>query len=188
VTPIKKKYNLPLEAGDIKDGGIYHIRYDGVNFQMPDAMGVTASAAEINRLDGISLTDDIITLEQLTKALWYQDVAPNGWAIVAAVDDHAVSLTKGSVASGIEGGTATGTNVFSAQFVDLATDEENGHTHGVSGTTSTTPNDNTKGGDTNGTSALHAHTFSVTSNAGSAHDHQVDLDVARAHCIIAELQ
>lgn len=210
VTDIKKDYDLDIEAGDIKEGGIYQLRYDGVNFQLVE--GTTRiTSAELNRLDGISLTDPIITLAQTTKALWYQDVAPTGWTIVAAVDDHAVSLTKGSVASGIEGGTVTGTNAFSDQFAAHAEGAALGvgnktlqethipsHNHG-GGNHDHSADINGSGGalqwtanatqlsNPGGTSEIIEDSGTIISlyGGGTGHSHTIDQDVDRAHCIIA---
>lgn len=78
--------------------------------------------------------------------LFYNDFAPVGWTIAAALDEHAITLTKGLAASGVEGGTAGGTNDFSGQFADHAAKAALGvagyelqaadipaHTHGASG-------------------------------------------------------
>lgn len=97
---------------------------------------VTATHAELNRLDGVSLTDPIITLPSGTKMLFYQDAAPTGWTIDQTVDEHMVRLTKGSVAGGQAGGLSGGTNDFSAQFTTINASSESlsiaqmpGHTH-----------------------------------------------------------
>lgn len=83
---------------------------------------VNASEDEINRLVGISQTDPIITLPAGTKAIFYQDAAPTGWAIDETIDEHSVRLTKGTTASvpGQQGGVSGGSYDFSATFTDLA--------------------------------------------------------------------
>jgi len=83
-------------------------------------IALTVKASEVNALQGISSTDQIITFPSGTKMLFYQDSAPTGWTIDQTVDDHMVRLTKGSVALGLAGGTLRGTNLFSAQFAVLA--------------------------------------------------------------------
>lgn len=42
VTAIKKDVDLDIEPGDIKEGDICHIRYDGVYSQLVDAFQQTA--------------------------------------------------------------------------------------------------------------------------------------------------
>lgn len=99
---------------------------------------VTASHSEINRLVGISLTDPIITFPSTTtKQLFYQDTAPTGWTIDAAVEEHSVRLTQGngggSVTGGTTGGTANFGTVFSVNQTDLLALTEShipSHDHG----------------------------------------------------------
>lgn len=54
-----------------------------------------------------------------TAMVFYQDAAPLGWTIVQALDDHAITLTGGEdVGGSVTGGTAGGSNNFSAQFAN----------------------------------------------------------------------
>lgn len=166
--------------------------------------------------DGVTpvpfINPDFVRFPSGTKVLFYQDVAPTGWTIDSAVDEHAISLTKGLAASGIEGGTVGGINAFSSQFAAHA----EGATYGVGNRALSVSNMPAHGhgggihghGLTNGTDVMHAglggsrlgsgsgggsNTVSVnnsgttilTEGGGVAHGHTIDLNVARAHCIIA---
>jgi hypothetical protein len=83
-------------------------------------LALTVKASEVNTLQGISVTDPIITLPVGTPVLFYQDVAPPTWTILQAVDEHSTRLTKGLAAGGQQGGLSGGTNDFSDQFAVLA--------------------------------------------------------------------
>lgn len=83
----------------------------------PNVTGeVTASHAELNRLDGVSLTNPIITLPSGFRTSANQDTAPPGWTIDAIPDEMVMRLTKGLAAGGVQGGTTGGTNNFVDQF------------------------------------------------------------------------
>jgi hypothetical protein len=83
-------------------------------------IALTVKASEVNTLQGISVTDPIITLPVGTPMMFYLDVAPPTWTILQAVDEHSTRLTKGLAAGGQQGGLSGGTNDFSDQFAVLA--------------------------------------------------------------------
>lgn len=89
------------KKGSLVADSIYIFFYDAVN----DEFQVIGGGGEFS--SGTSLP-------------FYQDAAPDGYTIDATVDEHAIRLTKGSVASGQAGGAAGGTNNFSTQFASLA--------------------------------------------------------------------
>lgn len=144
----------------------------------PAGGGVPLEVGQVN--------PETVFLPSGTPLLYYLDIAPLGWTILQAVDDHSIALTKGLAATGIEGGTLSGTVGYSTVFVPTATTSTApSHTHFVSGSTGANGDTSTRGNDNNGSSQLHSHSVNITSGGGGGHDHTIDLDVARAHCIIA---
>lgn len=131
--------------------------------------------------------------------VFYEDAAPTGWTIVAGVDEHAIRLSKGSVAGGEAAGATGGTNNFSTQFATLAEGATPGvgdhtisiaempaHTH----PNSIVPVSGNEGGfDGNVRQAqINASNAALTiasQGGGGAHGHTVDLRVKWAACIIA---
>jgi hypothetical protein len=118
--PIRKNVSVVPAANDIKANQIVIMAYEG--------------ATDVFHLITPAATSD--GLPSATAMVFYQDAAPTGWTIAAAVDEHSIRLTKGSVAGGQAGGAAGGTSNFSTVFGLQATDSYTlleadipGHTH-----------------------------------------------------------
>lgn len=129
------------------------------------------------------------------KMVFYQDTAPTGWTIDAAIDEHSVRLTKGSAAGGQAGGATGGTNNFSTQFASLAEGATPGvgdhtlligeipaHAHTIL-TYRTT--DSTAGRVTEKGNSSSSSVNTQSAGGGGAHGHTVDLRVKWAACIVA---
>lgn len=116
---------------------------------------VTSSHEELNRLDGVSLTDPIITLPSGTIMLFEAPAtAPTGWTkkTDAAYDDVAIRIVTGAQ-------TQAGTHSFSTLFADLA----EGATPGVGGHAITVGE---MGAHAHG-GGSHVHSLNVSSSAGN---------------------
>ncbi len=137
-----------------------------------------------------------------TSPILYQDVAPPGYLIVSAVDEHSIRLTDGDT---VNGGTTGGTYDFSTQFA-LKAEEA---TPGVGGhqlnEAETGPHDHPAPGSSPtyvileggaGGFRLESGSFNYTTDnantasagSGTAHYHSVDLRVKWAACIVVQKQ
>ena len=86
--PIRKNVSVVPVANDIKANQMVIVAYE--------------AATDVFQL--LSVTTDLTDNFAATTAIpFYQDTAPTGWTIVAAVDEHAMRLTKGSGAGGQAG-------------------------------------------------------------------------------------
>jgi uncharacterized cupin superfamily protein len=101
---IKKRNDQDIEAGDIEVGGIYHVRYDGTNFQMMSPIsGITATTAEINVLDGIAATltaSELSILDGVTSTTAELNIL-DGVTSTAAEINLLDGITAGTVSAGL---------------------------------------------------------------------------------------
>ena len=190
--PIRKNVSVVPAANDIKANQIVIVAYEGAT----DVFHLITPGA---------LSDNF---PATTAMVFYQDTAPPGWTIAAAVDEHSIRLTKGSGAGGQAGGAAGGTVNFSTVFGLTATDgytlltaDIPSHTHpSPDGTrdrfmltdkTTIGPNRfDDPGGSTDtafdgGTILFLGATATGATGGAGAHAHNIDLRVKWAACIIA---
>jgi hypothetical protein len=167
---IRKHVSVNLNASDIKANQIVIMAYEGAT----DVFHLISPAAGSDNLPSA------------TAMVFYQDAAPAGWTIAAAVDEHSIRLTKGSGAGGQAGGAAGGSVNFSTVFGLTATD---GHIlteaelpstihDGLKGLSSGTPRDV-------GTGTAFKTVALPYNGADDAHTHAIDLQVKWAACIVA---
>jgi len=116
-----------------------------------------------------------------TLMLFQQSTAPTGWTKETTHNDKALRVVSGAASSG-------GTNAFSTTFsATYATEDESAHTHttsipatGWSGGTHATARAYWAASDPN-----RVNTRNLTSGGGTAHAHDVDLDILYVDLIIA---
>lgn len=197
-------------AGDVEDGTHLKVTFtDPLGAKPPQELDNTyLYTKDVSATSELFFEDEAGNEVQLTAAgavgafpsttamVFYQDTAPTGWTIAAALDEHSVRLTKGSVAGGQAGGATGGTNNFSTQFATLAegatpgvgnhslTSAQNGpHTH------SQTIYDTSAGAQTvvrTGSPTGNPVAWTTgSSGSGAGHSHTVDLRVKWAACIVA---
>jgi len=194
--PIRKNVSVVPAQNDIKANQIVIVAYEG-------ATDVFQLITPVATSDG---------LPSATAMVFYQDTAPTGWTIVAAVDEHALRLSKGSVAggeaAGAVGGTSNFSTVFGLQAVDgyslLAADipthvHTMAHTHGAgtyavpgvgpgqgsaafAGAGSAAGSESVTG---NSAASSASNTGAGTGLGGGSHAHDVELRVKWAACIVA---
>jgi hypothetical protein len=180
---IRKHVSVNLGVNDIKANQIVVMAYEAATdvFHM---LSVPAS-----QVLGADTADN---LPATTAMVFYQDAAPTGWTIAAAVDEHSIRLTKGSSAGGQAGGAAGGTSNFSTVFGLTATDSYTlltadtadvpAHTHTV--TLGASAGSGNKPATIENAAANGTVTTS-SSGGGGGHAHNIDLQVKWAACIVA---
>lgn len=188
--PIRKHVSVNLDQNDIKAGQMCIVAYEAGNdvFHLITPAGGDAFAST-------------------TAMVFYQDSAPTGWTIVSAVDEHAITLTKGSGAAGVEGGTSGGTSDFSTLFGLQATDSYTlleadvpAHTHTAPSHAHNINTYATSHGAASTSNVLHegagsgTHTVATVAGGGGAtdsfggdggHSHAIELRVKWSACIVA---
>jgi len=134
-----------------------------------------------SNINGSVLVDDSIPSAKIvstdraipsgTKIWFYADSAPTGWTIDATPSDRILAVKGGSTY--VTGGVQVGSWTVSG----ISTANESSHTHLVSGSTDifNTGLDD-QGSGSNTVTPSHVHTLSITSQAGSAHNHIVNQD------------
>jgi len=85
--------NEDLAAGDIKNGQLIMVFYDGTNFQIAISTPLTG----------------VLTGNAGTKAWFWQNTAPVGWTIDASAADAVLAVKGGANAYNANGGTQQGT-------------------------------------------------------------------------------
>lgn len=193
--PIRKHVSVNLDQNDIKAGQMCIVAYEAGN----DVFHLISPSGGDSFASG-------------TKMVFYQDSAPTGWTIDTSVDEHAVALTKGTGASGSEGGTLGGSVDFSTVFGLTSTDSYAlleadvpahthtgpSHTHGAGSFVVGTKNATGAGGVPASSAGVQSGTSAVTGTSaaggtgatgsyggGGGHAHDIDLQVNHAFCIVA---
>jgi hypothetical protein len=169
---IRKHVSVNLDQNDIKANQMVIVAYEGTTdvFHIISSMGLDADA-----------------FPATTAMVFYQDTAPPGYTIAAAVDEHGLRLTKGSGAGGQAGGATGGTVNFSTVFGLTATDSYTlliadipAHTHNVG-----KANDDSATGSGHNYAGNTASAVSGSTGGGGGHAHNIDLRVKWAACIVA---
>ena len=165
-------------GGDLVDAGY---SFSGLSAD------VTASAAELNFMDGVTIsTQDIneASFPSGTLMLFQQTAAPTGWTKETTHDDKALRVITGTVSSG---GTKAFTTAFGSSKTSdshvLSTTEIPAHSHSVA-----YANTNVGNGSTIGSSTIASNAFKTTGNAGggAGHTHNLtNFDLQYVDLIIA---
>ena len=122
-----------------------------------------------------------------TVMLFYQNAAPTGWTISAALNDYALKIV--SSAGGVTSGSVAYSTLFGRTATDshtLTTSEIPSHTHGMA--YNSFNNANWGSGFNSTLTALGAGGSTATSNAtggGNGHTHDIDMRVQTASIILA---
>lgn len=117
-----------------------------------------------------------------TVMLFYQNAAPTGWTISAALNDYALKIV--SSAGGVTSGSVAYSTLFARTATDshtLTTDEIPSHTHSW-GTSN--PLNATSGASGSASGGGTTYTTGAT-GGGSGHTHNIDMRVQTASVILA---
>lgn len=186
-------------GSDGKDEGDNHLRGIKLVLQntFPQITGaVTATQAELNKLDGCTATttelnylsgrtltssdDKIDAFPATTNILFHNTSAPTGWTKNTSYSDHALRLINGTISTG-------GTNAFSTVLnssVDVST--ASAHTHTYSGSTSNAVvGSSANPGLYSGVESQHTHTYSGTTASGGSHNHNFNMAIKYLDVILA---
>ena len=142
-----------------------------------NSMGVTATAAELNTMDGITATTSDLNTASTHYVpsggiiMWSGSIAaiPSGWVLCDG-NNSTPNLTDRFVVGA--GGTYSVGNIGGANSVTLTTSEVPAHTHTFSATTgSAGDHSHTYSGTTGTESRGHTHSFSDSGTTSSAGNH-----------------